>query len=938
MNPSTSAQIPSALLVSPEGRFLDANEQACQALGYAREELLTLAVWDIDPDFSRDRWPEHWRALRQAKTLRFQTTYRSREGSRCPVEIFAHYLDLDGRQYNSMLAYPLTLQRQTETALRESEERLTLALAVSGQGLYDLDIATGQAFFSDEYARMLGYQPSELQLTPAVWASWLHPDDCDWVLRLYEDCIAGKLPDYHAEFRLRTRSGGWIWVRSIGRIVQWDATGRPLRLIGTHLDITEQKRTETALRESEERFATAFHASPALMCITDIATGRFLDANARLLDQLEYTREQLIGHTSIELDFYADPGTRERMIEQLRQQRFVREMPIRFRTRTGKIIETLYSAEILHLGERNVLLSLVYDITDRQRAEEALRQSEECFAKAFQASPAPMLITTLDEGRIIDVNARGLSLVGATREELIGHTTRETGIRIDPGARDRIIAQLRKTGSFKDIPLALRTRGGELREVLWSAELITLGNQPALLSLAYDLTEQRRAEQALQASERRYRTIFETAAVSIREEDMSAVKTALDALKAQGISDIRAYLTQHPAFVADCAQQVRVVDVNQQTLKLFGASGKAELLGELNRILLPESLPAFTEILIAIAEGKRYFEVETVHQTLQGERRNALLTAAFPEPDAPFTSVLMSMIDITERKRVEEELQRHREHLEELVAGRTAELRQAMTQLMQAEKLAALGSLVAGVAHELSTPLGNTRVVASSLGEHLTAFAAAVESGSLRRSQVDAFLERGREAVDLIERNSARAADLIGHFKQVAVDQTSMRRRRFNLRQTVEEMLATLRPLFKRTAHRIKLDIPPDLELDSYPGPLEQVIANLINNSLTHGFAGREAGVIDIRAEALKTDQVQLNYSDNGTGIAEKIVNRIFDPFFTTRLGSGGSGLGLYIVYNLITGVLGGTIQAHTLPGAGIAFTLILPRIAPDRPAPGFPS
>jgi len=231
------------------------------------------------------------------------------------------------------------------------------------------------------------------------------------------------------------------------------------------------------------------------------------------------------------------------------------------------------------------------------------------------------------------------------------------------------------------------------------------------------------------------------------------------------------------------------------------------------------------------------------------------------------------------------------------------------------------------VAHELNTPLGNTRVVASSLGEEVRAFAAAVQSGTLRRSQADAFLNRSREAVDLLERNAARAADLIGHFKQVAVDQTSMRRRRFSLRQTVEELLATLRPQFKHTAHRIELDIPPDIELDSYPGPLEQVVANLVGNSLTHGFAGIEAGVIRIRAALLDPDRVQLDYTDDGIGIPEPILHRIFEPFFTTRLGQGGSGLGLYIVYNLITGVLGGTVQAERAPERGTTFTVTLPRI-----------
>ena len=250
---------------------------------------------------------------------------------------------------------------------------------------------------------------------------------------------------------------------------------------------------------------------------------------------------------------------------------------------------------------------------------------------------------------------------------------------------------------------------------------------------------------------------------------------------------------------------------------------------------------------------------------------------------------------------------------------------------MQAEKLAALGHLVAGMAHELNTPLGNARVVASSLGAEVRNFAAAVDAGALRRSQVATFLERSREAVELLERNAARAADLISNFKQVAVDQVSARRRRFDLRQTVEELLVTLQPQLKRTAHRIELDIPRELELDSYPGPLEQVLANLVGNSLTHGFAGIEAGLIRVRAAPLDGDRVQIDYTDDGVGIPDGLLHRIFEPFFTTRLGQGGSGLGLYIVYNLVTGVLGGTIRGFSDVGKGVAFVLILPRIASER-------
>jgi signal transduction histidine kinase len=294
--------------------------------------------------------------------------------------------------------------------------------------------------------------------------------------------------------------------------------------------------------------------------------------------------------------------------------------------------------------------------------------------------------------------------------------------------------------------------------------------------------------------------------------------------------------------------------------------------------------------------------------------------------------------DIEQRKQVEAELQRYRKHLEEMVAERTtqvhqvnAELRQAMTHLVQAEKLAALGNLVAGVAHELSTPLGNSRVVSGLLAEQIRDFAAAVGSGSLRRSQVDAFLSNSREAVALLERNSARAAEMIGHFKQVAVDQSSARRRTFDLSETTVEILAALRPLHKRLPCRIETDIPPGLVLDSYPGPLEQVLSNLVSNSLTHAFNGISEGLIRITARAVDPMSIILTYSDNGTGIPPPHIKRIFEPFFTTRLGQGGSGLGLYIVYSLVTGLLGGTIEVHSAPAlAGTTFTLSLPRTAPE--------
>jgi signal transduction histidine kinase len=176
---------------------------------------------------------------------------------------------------------------------------------------------------------------------------------------------------------------------------------------------------------------------------------------------------------------------------------------------------------------------------------------------------------------------------------------------------------------------------------------------------------------------------------------------------------------------------------------------------------------------------------------------------------------------------------------------------------------------------------------------------------------------------------------LIGNFKQVAVDQTSMRRRSFDLRQALDEVLSTLQPKLKHTRHRLEVDVERGIVLDSFPGPLAQIVTNLVTNSLMHAFEGIEAGVIRIEAAPTGDDRIALSYADNGAGIPEALVKRVFDPFFTTKLGGGGSGLGLYIVFNLVTGVLGGTIALSSSLGQGARFDMLLPRVAPQTPTTG---
>jgi signal transduction histidine kinase len=262
------------------------------------------------------------------------------------------------------------------------------------------------------------------------------------------------------------------------------------------------------------------------------------------------------------------------------------------------------------------------------------------------------------------------------------------------------------------------------------------------------------------------------------------------------------------------------------------------------------------------------------------------------------------------------------------------QLKDAQTQLVSQEKLAALGALMAGVAHELNTPIGNSLLIASTLAQKTEEMEAQMNGSGLKRSALATYLEDARKAHELVMRGLNSAANLVNSFKQVAVDRTTEQRREFNLSQVSQEVIATMMNRIRAASHRIEIDMPDTITLDSYPGPYGQVIANFINNALLHAFSdggnGTGSGSMWLRASAPAEGRVQLTFGDNGKGIAPEHMSRIFDPFFTTKLGQGGSGLGLSISYNIITSLMGGLISVHSSRD-GTIFTLDLPLTAPEH-------
>lgn len=267
----------------------------------------------------------------------------------------------------------------------------------------------------------------------------------------------------------------------------------------------------------------------------------------------------------------------------------------------------------------------------------------------------------------------------------------------------------------------------------------------------------------------------------------------------------------------------------------------------------------------------------------------------------------------------------------ELAEGELVEslhhLEMTQSHLVESEKMASLGGLVAGVAHEINTPVGIAVSAASYLQDRTSAVRRKLEHGELAGDDLRAYLNDAADSARLLLSNANRAARLVQSFKQVAVDQTSDERRHFDLRQYIEETLLSLRPRISASGIDVRIDCPPEIRMDSYPGPLSQVLTNLVLNAVQHAFDPDRPGRIQIAVEPVGTDEVVLRCEDDGRGIPPDLHRTIFEPFFTTRRGSGGSGLGLHLVYNIVTIRLNGSIEVRSREGGGAAFVLRLPRV-----------
>jgi PAS domain S-box-containing protein len=387
-----------------------------------------------------------------------------------------------------------------------------------------------------------------------------------------------------------------------------------------------------------------------------------------------------------------------------------------------------------------------------------------------------------------------------------------------------------------------------------------------------------------------------------------------------------------PIGLACLSPDCRYLQINQRLTEICGISVEDHL-GRSVRDCVPALAEAVEDIVRSIMDtGEPVTGIEVAGQRADQTGERFWITYWHPlrSPSGEIVGINVAAEEITERKRAEAALQASEQetrHARDAAEAALQNLRETQNSLIESEKLAALGRLVAGVAHEVNNPVGTSLTVASALERKTATFAAKVAQGNLGRSSLNDFIESSRQASSQLVANLTRAAELIQSFKQVAADQNFSNPRIFDIGELTEQVATSLRPGLGKQNLTLNVECQPDLTMNSYPGPYGQVLTNLFLNAVAHAFPDDKEGTVNIKVLASGNDNVEILFSDNGCGMSRGVLRKAFDPFFTTRRDQGSTGLGLHIVYSIVTNCLGGRLNLDSKPGEGTKIQIILPRV-----------
>ena len=749
--------------------------------------------------------------------------------------------------------------KQRERALSDSEERYRLLVDLSPDGIM-LHDEDRIRFLNAAGRRLLGLDSAQ-DLSRIHFGDLVAPEErAAFFERVRLVLSDGREVDF-IERNIRTNDGRDV-ILEIGA-APLRRENRPMAIV-VFRDVTDRTLAERRLRESEERFRAIAEGVPTGIVISSLPEGRIIFGNAEASSIFRAPIAHALGRRVDE--YYVDPQDRQRVLELVKTDGLVDRLELHFRRPDGSTFWGLMSARrIIHQGAP-AMLTTIADISEKREMEERLRDSEQRFRGIAEGVPMPVVITYLDNGRFVYANARSAKVFGVPEGATAGRTVGE--FYVDPADRQRLTAAVQQYGSVENFETRLRRADGSEFWALVSAQPITHKGRPALLTAAIDISDRKAAEAALLASERQIRAVVEAHPIPI-------------------------------AIVGVHADQIRYASPAAEALLGFAPGGAV---GATVSSLLADSQDRELTVATLLKIGT-LDNFETRLRRFDGSEFPSLLSARRIEYDGE-TCVLVGIMDLTESKRLAREVEAQRERLH------------------QSEKMSALGSLLAGVAHELNNPLSVVVGQATLLQETATD---------------EKVLSRGRKIRDAAERCSKIIRTFLAMARRREPEKQAVR-----INDVVDSALDLVGYGLRSAGIEVVRDLAADLpEIWADGDQLNQVLTNLFVNAQQAmvDHAGRRRLTV-ITRPAAGGSMVRIEVADSGPGIAPEVRSRIFEPFFTTKPNGVGTGIGLSLCHSLVESH-GGTISATDAPGGGACLVVLLPAgrpalrpAAPETPAP----
>ncbi|MFZ0454355.1 MAG: PAS domain S-box protein [Ignavibacteriaceae bacterium] len=486
-----------------DGVMIDVNDLFLETTGYSRQEIIGKTPLEIGLyKNSTDREKFVGAILRDGYVPKMEIDFRMKSGEIKNCYISGELFKIDSHSFLLSTILDISDQKQAELELRKSQEKLALTLEMAKMGYWEYDIESDLFTFNDQFYKMLNTsaeKESGYKMPSAEYSKrFVHPEDIEIVGREIQKVKNAVDPDFWSELEHRVifKNGeqGNLFVRV--HIVK-DDKGKTVKSYGFNQNITYRKKAEEELRLSENKFSTVFQISPDIVSINRSADGLYLDVNENFCKITGYQKEEIIGKTTTDFDIWDDKKANIKFTEMLQQNNSVDNFETNFRTKQGQILTTLISARKIVLNDEKCILSIIRDITDRKKSEEALRLSENKFSTAFHISPDAVNINRLSDGRYIDINQGFSKIMGYAREDVIGKTSLEKNIWVKFKDRDKLIKELLLNGEVTNLEAQFRSKEGKIYTGLMSAKKLIINNEECILSITRDITERKKAEEQI---------------------------------------------------------------------------------------------------------------------------------------------------------------------------------------------------------------------------------------------------------------------------------------------------------------------------------------------------------------------------------------------------------------------------------------------------------